>query len=247
MSRLYQLVFLGACGAFLIGCGEKEPEDAVAVEGTPVVDVEAPLAGTKRTLDALKERAQSARAEADIDPCELLTDDVIRGQFESAAEAAISRRLSEYSIHPMCVVSWPKPNAAEIEAQTASAMNDYMQRKMRGEKVQMPSFATQDEVTLTLFQPRFEDNAAAIARFDQAMGVLQRGVKGKAGDVELDFQSDLTPVEGIGDKAMWAAGMRQVSVVQGRRIYHITVNTGSKPSVEEARAIALAKGVGTLL
>ncbi|NND67993.1 MAG: hypothetical protein HKN19_10430 [Halioglobus sp.] len=227
MTRLHQLIFLGACGVFLCGCGGKEPEGAASVEDALVVDVE--------------------QAEADIDPCDLVTEDFIRARFEIATEATISRRLSEYSVHPMCVVSWRKPDAAEIEAKTAAAMSDYLERKMRGEQVQMPSFATEDEVTVTLFQPQFEDNATAIASFDQAMSVLQRGVKGKAGGVDVSFRSDIAPVEGVGDKASWAVGIRQLSVVQGTRIYYITVNTGSRPSVEEARALAVAKGIQELL
>lgn len=241
MMRLHQLILLGACSAFLLGCGEKAPEDAM------VVDVTQPAETAGASISALKERAQRARSDADINPCDLLSDDIIRSRFDSAASADISRRLSDYSVHPMCVVTWPKPDAAEIEARTAAAMSDYLQRKMRGEKVQMPSFATEDEVTLTLFQPQFEDNASAIASFDQAMSVLQRGIKGKAGDVEVSFQSNVTPVTGIGDKATWSAGMRQVSVVQRRRIYYVTVNTGAESSVVEAQALALAKGVGGLL
>lgn len=243
MKRLHKLIVLGACGAFLLGCGAKEAEEA------PVVDVDGPLEASELTIGTLRDRAERARAEMeiDIDPCALLSDDFIRGQFESATNVNIDRRLSDYSVHPMCVVSWPKPNKAEIEANTASAMSDYLARKMRGEDVKMPAFATEDEITLTLFQPEFEDNAAAIASFDRAMAVLKRGVTGSAGGVEVSFQSDVVPVDGVGDKATWAVGMRQISVVHGRRIYYITVNTGAKPSVEEAQAIALAKGVGKLL
>jgi hypothetical protein len=241
MKHLYQLVLLCAFGIFVVGCGEQEQEDATVVEVAEPVEVVEP------SLNSLKERSQRAQAEAELDPCDLLSDDVIRGQFDSAAEADISRRLSDYAVHPMCVVSWPKPNAAEIEARTAAAMSEYLERKMRGEEVKMPSLATQDEVTLTLFQPQFEDNARAIASFDQAMSVLQRGVKSRAGDTQVSFQTDVTPVDGVGDKATWSGGMRQVSVVQGTRIYYITVNTGSEPGVEEALALALAKGVGEML
>lgn len=241
MTRLHQLILLAACGTFLIGCGDKAPEEAI----TGAADQ--PLEAAKVTVGVLAERAQRAREESDIDPCELLSDALLREHVATAQDAVINRRMSEYSVHPMCIASWRKPDADEIEAKTAAAMNDYLQRKMRGEQVKMPSFATEDEVTLTLFQPQFEDKAAAIASFDQAMAVLQRGVKGNAGGVEVSFQSNVTPVDGVGDKATWAVGMRQVSVVQGRRIYYVTVNTGSRPSVEEARALGLARGVGELL
>lgn len=235
--RLHQLILLGACGAVLMGCGEPAPDSA------PVPGADEPLEAAEVTINAMKERAQQARAESDLDPCALLDDDFIRAQVASAANAEFNRRLSDYSLHPMCVVSWRKPNADEIEAKTGEAMSEYLAAKMRGENPKMPAFATDDEITLTLFQPAFEDNAAAIASFDQAMSVLQRGVTGRAGDVEVSFQSSVVPVDDVGDKATWAPKMRQVSVVQGRRIFYVTVNTGSKPSVEEAQAIALARGV----
>ncbi len=246
MTRPIPLILLAACGALLLGCGEQEP--AAPAPGEPVVvDTGEPLEAAELTITEFRDGARRAQAESDLDPCTLLSDEVIRGQFESAAGATINRRPSDYSMHPMCVMSWRKPDADEIEARTAAAMNDYLQRKMRGEQVKMPSFATENEVTLTLFQPLFDDTAAAIASFDQAMSVLQRGVKGNSGGVEVSFQSDVTPVQGVGDKASWAVGMRQFSVVQGRRIYYITVNTGARPSAEEARALALAKAVGELL
>ena len=122
-------------------------------------------------------------------------------------------------------------------------MTDYMQRKMRGEDVPMPSFRTTNEVSLTIYSPTFDSKAAALAGFDSAMKRLSDGVTASAGDVEFTYQAEVEPVSGVGDKAMWVAKMRQLSFVTGNRLLHLSVNTGDDLDGELAMARNLAEDV----
>jgi hypothetical protein len=107
----------------------------------------------------------------------------------------------------------------------------------------MPSFRTTDEVSLTLYSPTFESRSQALAGFDAAMKRLSDGVTTSAGDVEFTYQADVEPVSGVGDKAMWVPKMRQLSVVSGNQLLHLSVNTGRELDAELATARALAEDV----
>lgn len=176
----------------------------------------------------------------DTTPCEILDDELIHAHFTVAEGAEISRQTSTYSPHPLCTVSWRKVNADEIQAQSGPAMMDYMQRKARGEDVKMPMFRTDNEVTLTIVDSDFASPADAQRGFDGSMKMLSDGITRSHEGTEVTFQADLTPVDGVGDKALWASSMRQLSVVDGTTIFHVTVNTGHREAdLVTARAIAI--------
>jgi hypothetical protein len=188
-----------------------------------------------------------ARGSSDNTPCEILDDALIRASFDVPEGVEISRQLSSYSSHPMCTVSWPKPNADEIESTTAAAMMDYIQKQARGEKAAMPSFRTTDEVTLTLTHPPFKDADAAVSGFDSAMKILTEGMTITTEGVSATVQADGTPVAGVGQKAMWVPKYRQLSVVDGNRMFHLGVNTGSELDEELETAKEIAKKVARQL
>lgn len=207
---------------------------------TPPADVEREIA------DAVAD-ATGAAPSTDSTPCEILDDELLRAALDVPADAEISRSPSRHAPHPLCTVTWPKPNAAEIDEQRAARMMEAMQARLRGEEVEMPSFRTQDEVSLTLYEPPFDDPAAARAAFESAMRSLAGGITGSHEDVEVTFQADLVPVEGVGDEAMWAAKLRQLSVVDGTRIFHVGVNTGAEPDAELETAKEVARRVAAEL
>ena len=199
------------------------------------------------TISDEVEARTGAEPSTDATPCEVLDDELLRASFDIAADAEITRKPSEYSPHPLFTATWPKPNAAELEAQTQEKMSEYLAAKMRGEDVDMPSFRTSDEVSLSLYQPAFDSAADARRSFDASMKRLSEGITGSHEDVEITFQSDLTPVAGVGDAAMWAADMHQLSVVAGNRIFHLVVNTGAELDAELAKAREVAGQVAAEL
>lgn len=222
-----------ACG----GSDESATSDLSTPEGIERQIAEAVEAETGRPFEA----------STDTTPCEILDDALLRGAFGLAADVEITRSPSQRSPHPLCTASWPKPNAAELEAGQGARMMEYMQRKVAGEDVEMPSFRTTDEVSLTLYEPAFDNPRAARASFAAAMKQLSDGVTASHQDVEMTFQADLTPVAGVGEEAMWAAKLRQLSVVDGNRIFHLTVNTGAELDVERDRAKEIARRVAEAL
>jgi len=220
---------IGLIGLMLAACGGEKPPATTSDLEQAVVD------------EVVK---QTGRAPStDTTPCEILDDEFVRAHFAIDTGVEITRSPSKYSPHPLCTVSWPKPNATEIQKESAAAMSEYMVKKARGENVEMPSFRTTDEVTLTIYEPVHDTPENAMTTFDAAMKLLSEGITRSHEDVEVTFQSDLTPVDGIGDKAMWAEKMRQISVVDGLQIYHVTVNTGAEPGTELEKAKAIAKDI----
>ncbi len=234
LTRVVSLVLLAAVAA----CGETGTGDSAA---NPVGEARTATPETSNEGRAERRAADSALA------CAILSDAMIRSRFVLGDEVALDRNPSRHSPHPLCTVSWAKANADELEQQRAQLMTDYMQRKIRGEDVPMPSFRTIDEVTLTVFSPAFESKAQAEAGFDSAMKRLSEGVTTSAGESEFTFQADVEPVSGVGDKAMWVPKMRQLSFVSGNQLLHLTINTGRDPSEELATARGLAEDVMSAL
>ena len=244
MHLFKSLIPMLAGALLLAACSDSDEIETDTIDvfaNPPAADTEGMQVAT------VTQRARQALENVELDPCELLTDDLIRAHLPSAANVTLERRLSEYSMHPLCVVIWRKPDADAIEASAGPAMQEYMQRKMRGEDVQMPRFRTNDELTLTLFEPVFADPRLAHSSFDQAMAILQKGVTGSHDGGQVSFQSDVVSVPNVGDKASWAEQLRQLSVVTGGRIFYITVNTGADNAQERATAIAVARDVQKLL
>lgn len=192
------------------------------------------------------ERTGAAPATS-AEPCEILDDDLLRAHFEIAPEAEISRNLSKYSSHPLCTVSWEKADAAELQKQRQAAMTEYLTKKSRGEEAKMPSFRTSNEVTLTLYEPVFDDAGAARRAFESLTRRLSEGVTASHENVEMTFQADLTDVAGVGDEAKWAPKLRQLSVVDERRIFHLGVNTGADLDRDREKAEAIAHAIADVL
>ena len=223
-----RILFIGILAVASFGCGGDESTTAGDVERTIGRDV-AEATGTEASTSA--------------EPCEVLDEALVRASFEIGPEVEIVRAPSKYSRDPLCTARWAKPNAEEIEQKRAALMTDYMTRKMKGEDVEKPAFRTQNEVSLTLTDKPAENPEQAMAMFDSAMRVLSEGFTSAHEGTEVTFQADLTPVEGVGRKAMWASSLRQLSVVDGNRIFHVGVNTGAELEAELEKAKAIANEV----
>ncbi len=223
----------------IVACGEKS-ELTTADEIPTAEEIE-------RTILQAVEEETGAKPSTDTKPCEVLDDRIIRASFDIGPDVQLTRIPSKSSPHPYCGVSWPKPNAAELQKNQAAAVSDYMKRKLKGEDVKMQHFRTENQVSLTLYEPQFDSPQKALASFDLAMKRLSDGITASHKDVEMTFQADVTPVEGIGSKAMWAPKLRQLSVVDRIRIFHVTVNTGAELDEELEKAKGLASEIARAL
>jgi len=192
------------------------------------------------------EKARGKAGKAEIDPCTILDETMVRSHFD-LAEATVSFRLSSSTRHPLCTANWPKPNAEQIKAEMQAKMQEYMLAAARGETVQMPSFKTDDEVTLTLNSPSFESAAQAASAYASAMRVLAEGIKDKNDpSAPPKFQYDTVPVQGVGDQASWVPGLSQLSVQNGRHLFHVGVRVGD-PNVNQETAKAMAEEIAAKL
>ena len=237
--RIQRTVFFALlCPLLLAGCGEAAQDSPAPASST------SPDAGEQIAKDILKEAGVEP-----ADPalaCEILDDDLVRAHFD-VGDAEITRNPSKYSPHPLCTVSWPKPNAAELEAKSREAMSDYLQRKMKGEDVKMPSFRTTNEVSLTIVKDAFASPEDTITAFDGAMRMMSEGITRTVGEQEVSFQADVEPVDGVGRKAMWSPKLSQVSVATSNRIFHVTVNTDGDQESSKEKAIRIARDVAAAL
>lgn len=212
----------------LAGCGESGTADADE-------------AATERVA-----KATGAEPAMDDAPCEILSDDLIGSHFDLAG-AEINRSPSEYSPHPFCTASWPKPNAAEIQKRREEMRVERIRKRMQGEEVE-PLPRARDEVSLTINRNPFDDRDEAIAAFDRAIRVLTEGmtVETDAGSTETPTY-DVEPVEGVGLKAMWVPRLHQLSVATAERIFHVGVRVDGGLEREREKAKALARDIAATL
>lgn len=226
------MVFL--VGSMLVaGCGRTEKAE------NRTADIK------EQTAQSLKkiEKAKKAHpAEVKVDPCKLLTADLIHAHFDTG-KAEVKFKSDLDIANPICTAKWKKPNAAEIEKKMQSAMMDYVQAQAQGKKVPMPDMRTNDEVSLTISGSRFETAAAAASDFQSAMKSLNQGVSASSGGQTFTFQAHTTPVEGVGDQAQWSAKMHQLSVQSGNHIFHVTVRMHSDAAKDLPKAKELATAV----
>ena len=105
----------------------------------------------------------------------------------------------------------------------------------------MPKMSTQNEINLTIFGEEFETVERASANFEAAMRQLETGTTVEIqGEMKTMFKYDTEEVEGVGENARWVAGMNQVSVHSGKRVFHLGVKLHDTSEENKADAITLA-------
>lgn len=201
----------------LIGCGDNSSADLTSVESKPASD----------------------KAEG-FDPCELLNEKLLRSHFE-IGDAEISSRSSLQRRYATCLVSWPKPNDAELQAEFKEKITEYGMAKAKGQDVEMPKAPRHAELSLTVSAKRFDSNAQAMSALDSGLDILKHGLKSRPKDPAKVRSINIQPVEGLGDKAAWTTPQNQVSVANERRIFHLNVNVYEDSETNRVKAIELAR------
>ena len=185
-----------------------------------------------------------AGASSGATPCEMLSDELIRKHFD-VAPTGVTRTPSQYSPHPFCTASWPRPNAAEIEKEQEDAMNEYVSKTMRGEDAERPAVRKSvDEVVLTIRREVFENRQEALSTFDSALRLLAKGRKGETGSAAKETPTyRVVPVEGIGEKAAWLPEKQLLSVATSDRIVNVELHISAGPEAARQKAKAVARDV----
>ncbi len=177
------------------------------------------------------------------DPCALLSNELLQRHF-TIGNAEVTRSPSKYSPHPLCIATWPKPDAEAIEAENEANMMAYMTAKMQGndEEASKLRKRSTNEVSLTINKDTYETAEKASAGFDNAMRILREGMTVTVRGKETKSPTyETTPVEGVGEKAMWVSRMNQLSVLSGKKIFHLGVLVGNDPQANLAHAREVAK------
>ena len=185
-------------------------------------------------------KGKPAADENRFDPCERLTEDVIRSHFE-VGDAEISSRSSSHRRYATCIVNWPRPDHEALQEAYQKKIMEFGQAKARGETAEMPEAPrTYCELTCTVPVKRFDSPAQAQSALDSALDIMKNGLKTRPKTEEQRAKVVIEPVDGIGDKAAWNVGNNQISVANGRRMFHLTVNVYDDPAANRAKAMKLA-------
>ena len=183
------------------------------------------------------------------DPCALLSDDLLKAHF-SIGNVEITRSPSKYSPHPLCIATWPKPDAEAIEAENEANMMAYMTAKMQGndEEASKLRKRSTNEVSLTINKKTYDTKESASSGFDQAMRILREGMTVKVKGKETKSPTyETEPVNGVGDKAVWIPRMNQLSVLSGLKIFHlgVLIEKDDQANLGHAKQVAkdLCKGI----
>lgn len=160
-----------------------------------------------------------------------LFDKAAMQQFLGVPEMQGFRRTYRDSkIQQSVTVEWDKENALDLRKKSAKEMRAYMQKKMRGENVEMPKADFQHNVLVTLSKAEFSSPEEAFGAFEASMKALGASTK----------EDKPVNVPDLGDAAQWTPHLQQVSVLGKNRIFHVLVEAG--PDKENKTiAIELAK------
>jgi hypothetical protein len=215
------------------GC-DKKSEDAAAPAKDSPAKAAAPQPDTKA--------ANSATAATD-NPCELLTEAVIRKHFKLADDVELNQDLSS-TPYPHCNYSWStltpeeekKEQAAIAEAAIARAKNKGTGQSIADMAMGQMSGRGSAHLTMT---KEFDNEQGAIGALTSARSFMEKRAKTKAGGEEIDLTTVFADVEGIGAKAHYAKKSRQLSFAHGKRLYHL----GAKSQEKDADHLELAKTI----
>jgi|GEM_PF-3123326 len=233
MKQLKTLIAISLVSMVVSACGQASDSSEKSTEGR-ISDQVADATGGE------------ARPASDATPCEVLSDELLARHFEVGG-AEIKRTPSKYSPHPMCTATWPKPNAAELEAKAEEVRAENIQKRILGQDVE-PVESPNNKVSLTLGKDRFGNRSDAVSSFDSAMRVLSEGMT-----IEVNGEKTKTPtyeyepVTGVGEKAAWVPRLHQLSVATSSRIFHVSVNVSGGPDADMAKARELARDLAESL
>lgn len=202
-------------------------------------------AGKRETPD---NRSKKYIEEA-VGPCDILSDEFLATYFD-IGDAQITRRPSKYSPHPLCIVTWPLPNAAEIEAQNTANMAAVMQAQLKGDKEAAKNMIkrTTSEVNLTINKEHYENTESAVTSFEAAMTILRDGMEVEVkGEKKQTRTYELSLVTGTGDKAYWVEGLNQLSMTCSGKIYHLGVVVSDSDEENRDKAIEMSARICEML
>ncbi|MEZ5313567.1 MAG: hypothetical protein R2862_07885 [Thermoanaerobaculia bacterium] len=203
-----------------------------------------------RDLTAEVERLLAGKGEAMGEgACDVLRSGPLVAVFGDGAASASFRPGSKYVPHPLCLVSWDKPDHdALVAARSAYERDKAMARvqKKPFDRAQPPS--DHFEASLTILKQTYRSAAEAVADLESSVAQLEAGitvtVSGKEHTTQLDFD-DLS--NEVGDRCAWAPKHRELLVAWGGVRFTVSVRGFDDPAQDRAHAVELARAIGAAL
>lgn len=218
----------------LVGCGDD------AAEG-----------GTSGSAEQAIAEGQQAIAEAqagpdsEVNPCEVFTEAMVGAVVDIPEGAQVEQRRGSGVTSKLCTYRWEDPNFDQ-EAHNREMMQKMQEALREGRMPQgiadMATSARSGAELSYTHQPESENAATARQQFESAMEMLNRGItrtidRGPQKGQSVSFQFSTVSVEGVGDAAEWSERMHQLSVLDGRQVFHLSV----KVAEDAAGDLELAK------
>lgn len=197
-------------------------------------------------------------------------DRAAKGQAPKKPASEHRRESMSVGLGAVCNYSWPKPDAAAIQARNQAKSKEVVARSLKpqekggvaGGLMAALSELESDRASVSLALTRKKPSAtaaAARATYEERLQTLRRGLKGKdlnTDDIGIDAgkavnevikgiqvppDTTLTDVAGIGDAAAWSTKSRTLHVLSGTHVFNVSID--AKDDVNRAKAEAVAKAV----
>ncbi len=175
--------------------------------------------------------------------CSVLRGGVLREVFGAEAGAAELSPGGPFVPHGLCTATWDKPDADALREARTRHQVEKMKASMGKRSFDEPTPpAPNYSVSLTLLMERFDSPAAAVTSLENAVKQLTEGitveVAGRKRRTQVDFDDW---IDGLGDRAIWAPKMSELSVANNGYRFAIGVSGFGDADVNRERAEALAR------
>jgi hypothetical protein len=217
---------------FIAGCSKSEDP---AAKGSAKEAAE-PKPADEKSND-------SKVAAASDNPCELLTESVVRKHFKLADDIDLNQKLSK-TPYPHCSYRWSTLTPEEEQKrqqEIAKAAMERAQKKGSGQAIAdmaMSQTNGQGSAHLTMTKA-FANDAAAVGALTASRDYMEKRAKTKAAGKESDLTTVFEDVEGIGAKAHYSKKGRQLSFAKNGRLYHL----GAKSQEQDTDSLDLTKTI----
>lgn len=230
------------CGLLLAGCGDDEGETPATPE-----NLEQQLAEAR---EAVAEAEAEAPEPEEVNPCEVLTEELVRANLEVPEGAEVRQSRGSGPASKLCTYSWDNPDFDEAahRREIMRKMREGMRKGGAVEGIMEAAMGARQsaEVNYT-HMPRLESEEAAETRFDGIVQMLERGI---SSDVEamgqkqtVTIQSGFDEVEGVGDQAAWSDRLHQLTVRDGTQIFHLSVRVEDEDEANQRLTEELARAI----
>jgi hypothetical protein len=187
---------------------------------------------------------EASRASAALHPCDAFPLEAVVELFGVAPDDVEVER-GQAQRNETCEYAWSKADAEAIEQRNREALMRAMASGAGAASLDREP--SQVSIFLTFHRGDFASPAEAVQALDQVVQRLEEGRSATVGDATFSVQSSSEPVPGIGEKAVWNEGLRQVGAVGGSQLFYVRVQGDRDVSADRARAEAVARRIASRL